>query len=113
MAIADYYGAEELAAQEPLKVEDAGDVWRVSGSRVRQQCEPRAVEGVCLQAQCSDCLPHPLKLGLRGRPFWPRPTLSEIGGVEGFVLISEPDAVIEGRMACRRARRRAGSERAD
>ncbi len=37
MVIADYYGAEELAAQEPLKVYDGGSVWKVTGSRVRQR----------------------------------------------------------------------------
>ena len=36
MVIADYYGAEELAAQEPLKVEDGGAVWKINGSRIRQ-----------------------------------------------------------------------------
>ena len=36
MVIDDYYGASELAAQEPLKVEDGGNVWTITGSRVRQ-----------------------------------------------------------------------------
>ena len=36
MVIADCYGAEELAAQEPLKVEDGDGVWKINGSRIRQ-----------------------------------------------------------------------------
>ncbi len=35
MVITDYYGENELAAQEPLKVEDGGNVWNVSGSRIK------------------------------------------------------------------------------
>ena len=34
--IADYHGPEELAAQEPLMVEDGGNVWTITGSRIRK-----------------------------------------------------------------------------
>jgi hypothetical protein len=44
MVIADYYGAEELAAQEPLKVEDGDGVWKINGSRIRQPNGRGAVE---------------------------------------------------------------------
>ncbi len=36
MVVEDYYGPNEFAAQEPLKVEDGGNVWKVTGSRIRQ-----------------------------------------------------------------------------
>jgi hypothetical protein len=36
MVIADYYGAQELAAEEPLKVEDGGGIWNINGSRIQQ-----------------------------------------------------------------------------
>jgi hypothetical protein len=37
MVIADYYGPEELAAREPMKVEDGGAVWKMTGSRPRER----------------------------------------------------------------------------
>ncbi|RBP15868.1 hypothetical protein DFR50_107138 [Roseiarcus fermentans] len=37
MVIEDYYGSDELVAQSPLKVEDGGSVWKVTGSRASQQ----------------------------------------------------------------------------
>lgn len=44
MVIADYYGPEELAAQEPLKVNDGGSVWKVTGSRVPKQYDRGPIE---------------------------------------------------------------------
>jgi hypothetical protein len=44
MVIADYYGADELAAQEPLKVDDGGNVWKVTGSRARKRYDRGPVE---------------------------------------------------------------------
>jgi hypothetical protein len=37
MVIADYYGPNELAAQEPMKVDEGGAVWKVTGSRARER----------------------------------------------------------------------------
>jgi hypothetical protein len=44
MVIADYYGADELAAQEPLEVEDGGNVWKVTGSRIRKRYDSGPIE---------------------------------------------------------------------
>jgi hypothetical protein len=44
MVIADYYGQDELAAQEPLKVEDGGNVWKVTGSRFRKRYDRGPIE---------------------------------------------------------------------
>ncbi len=44
MVITDYYGSEELTAQEPLKVEDGGCVWKVTGSRVPKQYDRGPIE---------------------------------------------------------------------
>ncbi len=44
MVIADYYGPEELAAQEPMKVDDGGAAWKVTGSRVRELYGRGAIE---------------------------------------------------------------------
>ncbi len=44
MVIADHYGAEELAAQEPLKVEGGDGVWKINGSRIRQSNDRGPVE---------------------------------------------------------------------
>jgi hypothetical protein len=39
VVISDYYGPDELAAQEPLKVDDGGAVWKITGSRARKRYE--------------------------------------------------------------------------
>jgi hypothetical protein len=36
--------ADELAAQERLKVEDGGTVWKVTGSRVRKRYDGGPIE---------------------------------------------------------------------
>lgn len=45
MVIADWCGPEELSAQEPLAVEDGGNVWIVRGQRVRARREDPSAPG--------------------------------------------------------------------
>jgi len=45
LVIADCRGADELRAQEPIAIEDGGNVWRVTGSRPVEGRETMAYSG--------------------------------------------------------------------
>jgi hypothetical protein len=45
MVIVDSRGADELRAQEPIAVEDGGNVWRITGSRPIEGRETIAYSG--------------------------------------------------------------------
>jgi len=49
LVIADSRGATELSAQEPLEVEDTGNIWAVSGNRAIEGRETNDYAGpICM-----------------------------------------------------------------